>query len=126
MIDFEQFLEEAFTSQQKYDHASGIKGPNDIWSDEERYERVIVYLSHMMEEVVETRMMVPRRTWKRKEIGYLESKELRKEFCAELTDILLFFRATLAYSGISVSEFTESFNEKLNYNETRKDHLKNN
>jgi hypothetical protein len=124
-MDFEQFLEDAFIQQQKYDSASGIKGPLDMWSDEERYVRVITYLGHMIEEVVETRMLVPRRTWKKNEKSYLETKEGKKEFCKEMTDILLFFRATIAYSGISVSEFMEAFNDKLDYNQVRDDHKRN-
>ena len=122
MINFTQFLEEGIKSQQKYAEKSGQKGPLDNLSYEERYKKVIEHIGHLIEEAVETRMLVPRRSWKKEEKGYLESEELRKEFCYELTDILLFIRAILAYSGISVEEFEMFFNEKLKYNITRNDH----
>ena len=122
MIDFNQFLEEGIVSQQKYAEKGGRQGSLDLLSDEERYKYVIEHLGHMAEEVVETRMCVPRRSWKKNEVGYLESRELRDNFCHELTDILLFFRAVLAYSGISVTEFEKCFNDKLDYNKVRKDH----
>jgi hypothetical protein len=47
---------------------------------------------------------------------------MRKEFIAELYDILLFHRAILAYAGISGEEFVRVAAEKQAYNQTRKDH----
>ena len=122
MINFTEFLEEGIWSQQEYAKKAGVLGPIDEITDRERYSKVLEHIGHLIEEAVETRMLVPRRSWKKNEIGYLETSELRKEFCYELTDILLFFRAIVAYSGISTKEFEENFREKLDYNRVRKDH----
>lgn len=122
MINFTEFLQEGITSQQSYASKSGIKGPLDDLTNQERYAKVIEHLGHAAEEIVEARMLVPRRSWKKNEPGYLDDESLRKEFCWEITDVLLFLRAVVAYSGISVEEFEENFNTKLNYNLSRKDH----
>lgn len=121
-IDFNSFLQEGVESQQKYAEAAGRPGPLDSLSNDERHALIIEYIGHIIEEAVETRMLVPRRSWKKNETSFLNSLEGKKEFCYELTDILLFFRAILAYSGITVSEFESFFNEKLHYNTKRKDH----
>lgn len=122
MINFTQFLEEGIWSQQEYAKKARVLGPIDELTDGERYSKVLEHIGHLIEEAIETRMLVPRRSWKKNEIGYLETEELRKEFCYELTDILLFFRAIVAYSGISPKEFEDNFREKLDYNKVRKDH----
>lgn len=122
MINFTQFLEEGILAQQKYAEKAKIKGPLDNLTNQERYTFVIEHLSHAIEECVETRMLVPRRSWKTFEPGYLDDESLKREFCFEITDILLFIRSVVAYSGITVKEFEECFNEKLNYNKIRKDH----
>lgn len=122
MINFTKFLEEGILAQQKYAEKAGVKGPLDDLTNQERYIKVIEMLGHAIEECVETRMLVPRRSWKTFEHGYLDDESLKREFCFEITDILLFIRATLAYSGISIEEFEEHFNKKLDYNKVRKDH----
>ena len=122
MINFTEFLEEGILAQQKYAEKSGIKGPLNNLTNQERYSKVIEHLGHLIEEVIEVRQLVPRRSWKINEPSYLDNNSLRKEFCFEITDILLFVRATLAYSGISIEEFEEHFNTKLEYNKIRKDH----
>jgi hypothetical protein len=75
-----------------------------------------------MEEAIEARVYVPRRSWKNGEQSYLDSPELRKEFIAECYDILLFHRAILAYAGVTGEEFAEIAAEKQAYNQVRKDH----
>lgn len=122
MIDFTEFLSDGITSQQEYATKGGRPGPLDDLTKSERYKFVIEHIGHLIEEAIETRMLVPRRSWKKHENGYLDDDSLRREFCMELTDILLFFRAIIAYSGISVSEFEKFFNEKLDYNKIRTDH----
>jgi hypothetical protein len=122
MINFTQFLEEGILSQQKYAEKAGVKGPLDDLSNSERYAKVLEHLGHTIEEVVEARMLVPRRSWKTSEPGYLDDESLKREFCFEITDVLLFLRAVVAYSGISVEEFETHFNKKLKYNLTRPDH----
>ena len=121
-MDFIDFLESGFPSQQKYAEAAGLDGPLDNIDPEYRYARTVEYLSHMIEEVVEARMECVRRPWKKDEQGFLDSDEKRIAFIAEMFDVLLFFRATLAYAGILPTEFLEVANEKLNYNSTRSDH----
>ena len=68
---------------------------------------------------------MPRRTWKTSEPSFLNNEKLRKEFIAELFDILLFHRAALAYAGVTGEEFAEVAAEKMNYNSNRKDHKTN-
>lgn len=121
-INFSQFLVDGVESQQSYSEKVGTPGPKDKLSNDARHKLVIEYIGHLIEEAVEARFLVPRRSWKVNEASYLDSENLRQEFCYELTDILLFFRAILAYSGISVPEFEQAFNKKLNYNKQRKDH----
>ncbi len=52
----------------------------------------------------------------------MDDPALRREFIAELFDILLFHRAILAYAGVSGDEFAAVAAEKMGYNAQRKDH----
>ncbi|UYE97311.1 hypothetical protein [Cyanophage S-TIM54] len=122
MFDYVEFINEGYTSQQKYATAAGQPGPFDYMTQKERYAKVIEYLSHLIEETIEARVYVPRRSWKNNEPSYLDNKELREEFVAEMFDILLFHRAALAYAGIDGKEFADIAAKKLNYNSKRKDH----
>jgi hypothetical protein len=78
-----------------------------------------------MEELVEARVYVPRRSWKTNEPSFLDNDKLREEFVAEMFDILLFHRAVLAYAGVRGEEFASIAAEKLAYNSKRKDHITN-
>lgn len=126
MVNLFEFLEQGIEAQQSYTEASGTKGPLDNLTKEERHLFVIEHLSHLMEEAMEVRMLVPRRSWKKYEPSYLDSEEGVKDFCHELTDILLFFRAVLSYSGIDTNTFQKHFLDKMDYNKTRPDHLRKN
>jgi hypothetical protein len=121
-FDFIEYINEGFAFQQKYDEAAGRLGPYDDMPEDVRYAKVIEYMSHMIEEIIEARVYVPRRSWKTNEPSYLDNDRLRKEFVAELFDITLFFRAILAYSGITGEEFAAIAVEKMDYNSKRKDH----
>ena len=124
-IDLQDFIDRGWDSQQEYAEASGILGPYDILSKDIRYQHIINNLGHLMEEVIEARREVVRRPWKKNEVGCLDNVEKRKAFIEEMFDVLLFFRATLAYAGISGEEFVEVAHAKLNYNSTREDHKTN-
>lgn len=126
MINLTEFIKEGITAQQQYASIGNVPGPLDPLTKEVREKMVLEYISHLIEEAVEARMLVPRRFWKIKEPSFLDNSEHTKEFCYELTDILLFFRAIVAYSGISVEEFEKHFNAKLGYNLVREDHKKEN
>jgi hypothetical protein len=52
----------------------------------------------------------------------MDSPELRREFIAEMYDILLFHRAILAYAGVTGEEFSAIAAEKQAYNQVRPDH----
>lgn len=121
-INLTQFLVDGFKSQQEYCEKAGIKGPLDNLTEKERQSAVIEHIGHLWEEACELRMLVPRRSWKVFEPYYLDSEEGKREFCFEMVDIILFYRAILAFSGISVEEFETYFNEKLHYNTQREDH----
>lgn len=123
MFDYVQFVNEGFASQQKYAKAAGQPGPLDEdLTRETRHAKVIEYMGHLIEETIEARVYVPRRSWKNNEPSFLDSDKNREEFIAEMFDILLFHRAALAYAGVSGEEFAEIAAKKMNYNLKRKDH----
>lgn len=124
-IDLKDFIDQGWDSQQEYAKASGILGPYDSMSKADRYQHIINNLGHFIEEVVEARREVVRRPWKTNEVGCLDSADKRKAFIKEMLDTLLFFRATLAYAGVTGEEFVEVALEKLDYNSTREDHKTN-
>ena len=141
-FDYALFVDEGFEAQTKYAKKAG-----DKWTPEEllrvdalrgvggvetseffqealqaRYEKIIEHMGHLVEEMVEARVYVPRRSWKNGEPSYLDNDELRKEFVAEVFDMLLFHRAICAYAGISGTELLEAARAKMAYNSKRKDH----
>lgn len=141
-FDYALFVDEGFEAQSKYAKKAG-----DKWTPEEllrvdalravggvetseffdealqaRYAKIIEHMGHLVEEMIEARVYVPRRSWKNNEPSYLDNDELRKEFVAELFDILLFHRAVLAYAGVTGEEFLEAARAKMKYNSQRKDH----
>jgi hypothetical protein len=135
-LDYAQFVDEGFHSQQRYAEKAGEMGPRDFAMvdmvnqfggdaadlNEARYRKIIEHFGHLIEEAIEARVYVPRRSWKNGERSYLDTPELRKEFIAEMYDILLFHRAILAYAGVTGEEFVQVASEKEAYNKTRKDH----
>lgn len=135
-FDYVEFVNEGFAAQQKYAEKVGEMGPKDFAMvdmvnqfggdaadmNEIRYRKIIEHFGHLIEEAIEARVYVPRRSWKNGERSYMDSPELRKEFVAEMYDILLFHRAILAYAGVTGDEFAQVAAEKQAYNQTRKDH----
>lgn len=136
-FDYVKFVNEGYESQQKYAEKVGETGPKDLATVDNmedlglppnrhltafRYSKIIEHFGHLIEEAIEARVYVPRRSWKNGERSYLDSPELRKEFLAEMYDILLFHRAILAYAGVSGEEFAQVAAEKQAYNQVRKDH----
>jgi hypothetical protein len=141
-FDYKAFVDEGFAAQTKYAKAAGdkwtpeelsrvdslvqIAGSGELPFTEEaykaRFDKIIEHFGHLLEESVEARVYVPRRSWKNNEPSFLDSPELRREFVAEMFDILLFHRAILAYAGISGEEFAQAAAEKMNYNSKRPDH----
>ena len=142
-FDYKAFIDEGFSSQTKYAKAAedkwtpdelrridalaqigGVEVRNSTFAEaiDERYRKIIEHMGHMMEEMVEARVYVPRRSWKNEEVSYLDNEDLRKEFIAEMFDILLFHRAVLAYAGVTGEEFLQIAREKTNYNAKRPDH----
>jgi hypothetical protein len=133
-FDYVRFINEGFKAQEKYAAKVGEVGPemlknyedtygylNEDWQDY-RYKKIIEHFGHLVEETIEARVYVPRRSWKNNEPSYTDNPELRREFIAELYDILLFHRAILAYAGISGEEFAEIAAQKQAYNQVRPDH----
>jgi phosphoribosyl-ATP pyrophosphohydrolase len=121
-VDFVKFLQDGVTIQQQMAKKSGSLGPLDLTEEWQHHSKVLEHIGHLMEEAIELRMLVPRRSWKKNEYNYLSTPENKKEFLYELVDILLFYRAILAYSGISIEEFIQALNDKLEYNSVREDH----
>lgn len=137
-FDYAKFIDDGYTSQQKYAEKVGEYGPRQFLAMDKfpakklsgleaemlpkRYAKIIEHFGHLIEEAIEARVYVPRRSWKNGERSYLDSPELRKEFIAEMYDILLFHRAILAYAGVTGEEFAQVAAEKEAYNQVRKDH----
>jgi hypothetical protein len=133
-FDYVKFINDGFAAQEKYAKRIDEIGPDGLVLLEKingklnaedlafRYAKIIEHFGHLIEEAIEARVYVPRRSWKNGERSYLDSPELRKEFVAEMYDILLFHRAILAYAGVSGEEFAQIAAEKQAYNQTRKDH----
>jgi hypothetical protein len=122
-FDYVKFINEGFNAQQKYAKKAGQVGPLDLdLQPQDRYAKIIEHFGHLIEEAIEARVYVPRRSWKNGERSYLDSPELRREFVAEMYDILLFHRAILAYAGVTGEEFAEIAAEKQAYNQVRPDH----
>ena len=138
-FDYCKFIEEGYAQQSKYDKKAGFKytadelkridalvsvGGTDLAFYDEamkhRYMMVRDYLAHAIEEIHEARAYVPRRTWKNEEVSFLDDKDKRGEFVAEMFDILLFHRAVLAYAGVTPEEFLEVSRQKLKYNDNGK------
>ena len=123
LFDYTAYIDEGYEAQQKYAKAAGQPGPLDPdLTPEQRYSKVIEHMGHLMEEMVEARVYVPRRSWKNNEPSFLDDPKLREEFVAELFDITLFHRAILAYAGVTGEEFTKAAAAKMNYNSKRPDH----
>jgi hypothetical protein len=121
-FDYTQFVNDGFESQQKYAKAAGFDGPLDDLSPNYRYAKVIEMMGHLVEELVEARVYVPRRSWKTNEPSFLDNEQVRSEFVAECFDILLFHRSILAYAGVTGEEFAAAAAAKMGYNATRPDH----
>ena len=141
-FDYLQFIEEGYVQQTKYDKKAGFTytaeelkridhlvavGGDETFSVFQsamdfRYQLIVNYMGHMIEEIHEARAYVPRRSWKNDQVSFLDDQEKRGEFIAEMFDILLFHRAVLAYAGITPEEFLEASRAKMNYNGKRKDH----
>jgi hypothetical protein len=141
-FDYVQFVDEGFAAQSKYAKKAGEKWTPDelarvdslrkVGGEETsefftealdaRYKKIIEHMGHLVEEMVEARVYVPRRSWKNNEPSYLDNDELRAEFVAECFDILLFHRAILAYAGVTGEEFLDAARAKMKYNSVRPDH----
>jgi hypothetical protein len=133
-FDYAKFIDQGYESQEKYAKKVNEIGPTSLALMERingklhkvdlefRYSKIIECFGHLIEEAIEARVYVPRRSWKNGERSYLDSPELRKEFIAEMYDILLFHRAILAYAGVSGDEFAQVASAKDAYNQVRKDH----
>ena len=141
-FDYSLFVDEGFAAQSKYAKAAGEKWTPDellrvdslraIGGDETseffqealqaRYTKIIEHMGHLVEEMIEARVYVPRRSWKNNEPSFLDNAELRGEFVAEVFDMLLFHRAICAYAGITGTELLEAARAKMKYNSQRPDH----
>jgi hypothetical protein len=137
-FDYVKFINEGFDAQQKYSEKVGEYGPRQYQAMDtlpseskggmkakmlpQRYAKIVEMFGHLTEEMIEARVYVPRRSWKNRERSYLDSPEMRREFIAEMYDILLFHRAILAYAGVTGEEFAEIAAEKQAYNQVRPDH----
>lgn len=135
-FDYVKFINEGFDAQQKYAEKAGELGPKNFAEIDNnyahlsendsirayRYAKIIEHFGHLIEEAIEARVYVPRRSWKNNEPSYLDNPQLRREFIAELYDILLFHRAICAYAGINGEEFAQVAADKHAYNQVRPDH----
>lgn len=119
-MKLEKLIEQAYETQAKY--AAPYNGPADDMPTNERYQKVVEMLGHIIEEVVEARQCVPRRSWRKDEVGYLDNRTLFDDFVSELADVQLFLLAAIAWAGVDPDVFCEALKEKRQYNTTRADH----
>lgn len=124
-FDFKQFLDEGWLVQHKYSEVTGCLSPFADLTNDQRYEVIIELIGHLIEEVVEARMICKRRPWKVDETGFLTDIGGREEFSKEIYDILVYIRCILCYAGITSDEFLTYLTKKQEFNETREDHLTN-
>ncbi|MDX1371948.1 MAG: hypothetical protein R3321_05730 [Nitrososphaeraceae archaeon] len=124
-FNYIQFIAERYEAQQEYAEAAGIVGPLDEMTDRKRCEKVIEFIGHMIEETIEARVLVPRRSWKTVEVSFLDDQKMFDAFVAEMYDILLFHAAALAYAGVTPDHFAKIIEKKNKYNAQRTDHNKN-
>lgn len=127
-FDFSEFIDNQVPLQEKYEAAASEFGghvkPLSDYTDVERYERVIEYMGHLIEEVVEARMLVKRRKWKGdREKGFLEDPQMGQKFKEELADIQVIFAAVCAYAGVTGEDITKALMSKIDYNSVREDHV---
>ena len=127
-FDFSEFIDNQVPLQEKYEAAASEFGghakPLSEYTDVERYERLIEYMGHLVEEVIEARMLVKRRKWKGdREKGFLEDPQMGQKFKEELADIQVIFAAVCAYAGVTGGEITKSLMDKIDYNSIREDHV---
>lgn len=130
-FNFADFIDAQAPLQEKYETAAVEHGGNlkkiADYSDGERYERVVEYMGHLIEEVVEARLLVKRRRWKGdREKGFLSDPQMGQKFREELADIQVIFAAVCAYAGVTGEEITKALVQKIGYNSVREDHVVNN
>lgn len=89
---------------------------------EYRYSKMLEMLGHLMEELHELRAYIPRRSWRVDEPSFLDGPRARREFLAEAADVLIFFQALMAWSGITPHELEDAYRTKSIYNQHRADH----
>ena len=141
-FDYKKFVDDGFDAQTKYAEKVGEHWtPNELKrvdtlvalaeteqmsfvapAYKARFAKIIEHMGHMMEEMVEARVYVPRRSWKNGEPSFLDDGGKREEFVAECFDVLLFHRAVLAYAGVTGEEFARVAAKKMKYNSVRPDH----
>lgn len=129
-FNFADFIDAQVELQNRYETAALDHGGHDKsitdYDDGERYERVVEYMGHLIEEVVEARMLVKRRRWKGdREQGFLSDPKMGDKFREELADIQVIFAAVCAYAGVTGTEITEALTKKIGYNAVREDHVVN-
>jgi hypothetical protein len=127
-FNFSDFIDNQVELQNRYETAALDHGGHgkDIshYTDGERYERVVEYLGHLIEEVVESRLLVKRRRWKGdREKGFLSDPQMGQKFREELADIQVIFAAVCAYAGVTGEEITNALVQKIGYNSVREDHV---
>ncbi len=127
-FNFSDFIDAQAPLQHKYECAAfdfgGNLKPLSEYTDGERYERVVEYLGHLIEEVVESRLLVKRRRWKGdREKGFLSDPQMGQKFREELADIQVIFAAVCAYAGVTGEEITNALVQKIGYNSVREDHV---
>ena len=123
-FDLTRFINDRKIAQNGFAKAAGQPELDDLTKDE-RYAKIIEYIGHAIEEVIEARMLVKRRSWKVGEKGFLDDPQMRKEFLLEMADIQFFLAAIYGYAGVSGEEATAALCEKIDINSKRKDHKTN-
>lgn len=92
---------------------------------EDRHQVIIDCVGHVLEEMVEFRMCVPRKPWKKNEPCPITNPEQRALALAEFADVLLLLGNCALYAGFSAEDIEKAIADKIAYNDQRLDHAKN-
>lgn len=113
------FLAERVTNAAKY----GVD--LDSLTPAQRHQIIIDCVGHVLEEMVEFRMCVPRKPWKSNEPCPITNPEQRALALAEFADVLLLLGNCALYAGFSAEDIEKAITDKIAYNDQRLDHSKN-
>lgn len=85
---------------------------------------VLENLDNAVEEIVEARRCIHvRKGWNPNKCDRAMTREERLHCAEEIIDVIFFLMTSLIYLGLTYFEVQDVLRDKLNFNETREDHI---